>query len=384
MSKIRYRTIYNRKNHLNAEGKALLQVEAYSKGKRTYFSTNIYLTPSQWDDKKKMVKSHAAAESLNYYLREFITKLELRELELWRQGYDVSLNMLKGSAQSYINNSFIDFIREEIKSSSLKISTKNNRNSTLKLLCDFKEWIGFDEVTIQLIYDFESFLSKRNYNVNTIAKHMKHLRLFVNFAINKGYIDTKDYPFRRYKIRTKVSEHTFLLPEELQRLEKLGTSTKTTNRNHILDAFLFCCYTGVRYSDFVNLSEQNLVYIDNSPWIIFQTMKTGAEIKLPLHLLFKGKGWNILSKYRNDLNAFFSLHSNSKTNKELEYIGKLAGIDKHISFHVARHTNATLLLYKGVSITTVQKLLGHRNISTTQIYCEILNNTIIRDLEKCI
>ena len=85
MNKISYRIVYNRKKRLNAEGKALLQVEAYLKGKRIYFSTNIYLTPKQWDNKKKMIKSHVAAGSLNYYLREFITKLELRELELWKQ-----------------------------------------------------------------------------------------------------------------------------------------------------------------------------------------------------------------------------------------------------------------------------------------------------------
>ena len=85
MNKISYRIVYNRKKRLNAEGNALLQVEAYLKGKRIYFSTNIYLTPKQWDNKKKMIKSHVAAGSLNYYLREFITKLELRELELWKQ-----------------------------------------------------------------------------------------------------------------------------------------------------------------------------------------------------------------------------------------------------------------------------------------------------------
>ena len=85
MNKISYRIVYNRKKRLNAEGKALLQVEAYLKGKRIYFSKNIYLTPKQWDNKKKMIKSHVAAGSLNYYLREFITKLELRELELWKQ-----------------------------------------------------------------------------------------------------------------------------------------------------------------------------------------------------------------------------------------------------------------------------------------------------------
>ena len=55
-------------------------------------------------------------------------------------------------------------------------------------------------------------------------------------------------------------------------------------------------------------------------------------------------------------------------NKELIRLGKLANIPKLFSFHSARHTNATLLIYMGAQITTVQKLLGHRNISTTQIY----------------
>lgn len=384
MSKISYRIVYNRKKQFNKEGKALLQVEAYAKGKRVYFSTNIYLSPFQWDDKKKIIKSHAVAESLNYYLKEFITNLEIRELELWKQGYDVSLDMLKNNIIINANNSFLEFVKEEIEKSTLKYSTKNNRKSTFKLLSKFKDEIRFDEITIQLICAFESYLYKRGYNINTIAKHMKHLRLFVNTAINKGLLETKDYPFRRYKIKTKESKHTFLLPEELQKLEDLERSIDDLNVRHVLDAFLFCCYTGLRYSDFINLSEQNIIMIDNNPWIVFHTIKTGTKIELPLHLLFDGKGLTMLDKYSNDLNTFFSLNSNSKTNKILAYICQLAGIDKHVSFHTARHTNATLLLYKGASITTVQKLLGHRNISTTQIYSEVLNRTIVRDLENCI
>ena len=61
----------------------------------------------------------------------------------------------------------------------------------------------------------------------------------------------------------------------------------------------------------------------------------------------------------------------------------MAGIEKHFSFHSARHTNATLLIYKGVNITTVQKLLGHRDLSTTQIYSDVMESTIVRDLKKC-
>ena len=75
--------------------------------------------------------------------------------------------------------------------------------------------------------------------------------------------------------------------------------------------------------------------------------------------------------------------ANLSVNKELIRIGKLAKISKHFSFHSARHTNATLLIYKGANITTVQKLLGHKNLATTQIYGEVMGSTIIRDLKKC-
>lgn len=61
---------------------------------------------------------------------------------------------------------------------------------------------------------------------------------------------------------------------------------------------------------------------------------------------------------------------------------QLAGISKRISFHAARHTNATLLIYKGVNITTVQKLLGHKSVRTTQVYTDIMDMTVIQDLEK--
>lgn len=60
----------------------------------------------------------------------------------------------------------------------------------------------------------------------------------------------------------------------------------------------------------------------------------------------------------------------------------LAKIDKRVSFHTARHTNATLLLYNGANITTVQKLLGHKSVKTTQVYANIMDITVVRDLEK--
>ena len=169
----------------------------------------------------------------------------------------------------------------------------------------------------------------------------------------------------------------------LEKLERLILPPKALQLQKTLDAFLFCCYTGLRYSDFINLSEKNIAMIDKQPWIVFNTVKTDIEVKLPLTILFDGKAWELLCKYRERLKEFFSIKPNSNVNKELMRIGKFAGIEKHFSFHTARHTNATLLIYKGANITTVQKLLGHRNVTTTQIYSEVMGSTIVKDLKKC-
>ena len=383
MRKIYYQPIYNRKKKLNAQGKALLQVEAYLEKRKIYFSTHIYLSPEQWDNKRKLICKHPHAEALNYQVKEFLIQLESKELSLWKEGKVITLERLKEEFGIKKDKSFLDFILKDITDSPYKQSTKQNLLSTYALLTKFKDNINFKELTTEFVFDFERFLFGSNLQTNTVAKHMKHFKTFVNLAIDKGYLTLNDYPFRRYRIKTLKSKHTFLLPDELEKLESLELTGKSIAYRHSLEAFLFCCYTGLRYSDFTQLSEKNIVFIENRPWIIFTTIKTGAEVRLPLALLFGGKGWKLLRKHQKRLNEFFNLKANSTVNKDLIRIGKLAGIQKHFSFHSARHTNATLLIYKGVNITTVQKLLGHRNVATTQIYSEVMGSTIVNDLKKC-
>ena len=383
MRKIYYQPIYNRKKKLNAQGKALLQVEAYLEKRKIYFSTHIYLSPEQWDNKRKLICKHPHAEALNYQVKEFLIQLESKELSLWKEGKVITLDRLKEEFSIKKDKSFLDFVIKNIENSLSKESTKQNLLSTYTLLAKFKSHIDFKELTPEFIFDFESFLFSSELQTNTVAKHMKHFKTFVNLAIDKGYLTLNDYPFRRYRIKTLKPKHKFLLPDELEKLESLELTGKSIAYRHSLEAFLFCCYTGLRYSDFTQLSEKNIVFIEKRPWIIFTTIKTGAEVRLPLALLFGGKGWKLLRKHQKHLNEFFNLKANSTVNKDLIRIGKLAGIQKHFSFHSARHTNATLLIYKGVNITTVQKLLGHRNVSTTQIYSEVMGSTIVNDLKKC-
>ena len=343
MEKISYNLVFNRKKKLNKKGMALVQVEAYLNRRKMYFSTKIYLKVDQWDAKRRMVKSHPNADVINRMLYEYIAAIEQAELGLWQQGKPISLDLLKEAIDKPISNgrSFLSFYKEEVANSSLKESTKQNHLSTLELLREFKKDISFTDLTFEFVSSFDNYLQSKGYHLNTIAKHMKHLKRYVNVAINKEYMDVQKYAFRKYKIKSIEGNHTHLSPEELRKFEDLQLTGRYAKLQKTKDAFLFCCYAGLRYSDFINLTPANIVEFHQETWLIYKSVKTGIEVRLPLYLLFEGKGIGILQRYKEELNSFFKLKDNSNINKELNILAKLADIDKRVSFHTARHTNAT-------------------------------------------
>lgn len=382
MKKIAFRLVYNRKKQLNGEGKALIQIEAYLEKQKIYFSSHIYIKPINWDAKRKMVVGHPHQAELNRQLHEFILDLEYKELELWKQGVPLSLKNFKShiSQQKTGKSAFLTESRKWVEKSNRKESTKKNLQTTIELLERHFPTLTFQELDYSFLSGLEELLRKREYNVNTIAKHLRQLKTLVNEAVRRGYM--LQSPFIHYSIKTVESRHTFLLPQEVDALEQLYPRLSSEKHRHALDAFLFCCYTGLRYSDFIQLSSANIIQLEKELWLVFQSKKTAVETKLPLLWLFQGKALKILHRYA-DKDSFFRLAPNSIINKVLIKLGKSAGIQKHFSFHTARHTNATLLIYSGANITTVQKLLGHKNIKTTQIYSEIFPESIVEDLKKC-
>jgi site-specific recombinase XerD len=146
---------------------------------------------------------------------------------------------------------------------------------------------------------------------------------------------------------------------------------------------MFSVYTGLRYSDVFSLQKKDIVSIGGNDWLIKTMEKTDESVRIPIYTIFDGKPTQILNKYRNFGSIFCFEHlTNQHCNRQLKEICTLAKIEnKNITFHVARHTTATYLLYKGVSITTVQKILGHKKLATTQIYGHIMDATIENELK---
>ena len=358
---------------------ALVQAEALLNQRKVYFKTNIYLKPEHWDKQTSQVCNHPQANDLNTMLFEFILHLQAIELSLWKRGIPVTLSLLKDAIRKDkpVNVTFPVFAKIYVQESDRKRSTKENLLTTITVLQEFRPGLDFKDITYTFLKDFEVHLKEKGNSVNTVAKHMRQLRTLVNEAINQGYIPSDAYPFRKFKIKQEKGRKEFLTPDELKRLENLDVDKKL---RHVLDAFLFCCYTGLRFSDFCQLSPANFIKVNGKRWLYFTSIKTGVELRLPLHLLFEGKALAVLERY-DIVTDFAKIGPNSEANKYLAQLAAFARIRKHITYHTARHTCATLLVHQGVPITTVQKLLGHTSVRTTEVYSEVLSNTIIRDLK---
>ena len=358
---------------------ALVQAEALLNQRKVYFKTNIYLKPEHWDKQTSQVCNHPQANDLNTMLFEFVLHLQAIELSFWKRGIPVTLSLLKDAIKKDkpVNVTFPVFARIYVQESDRKRSTKENLMTTVTVLQEFRPGLDFKDITYTFLKDFEVHLKEKGNSVNTVAKHMRQLRTLVNEAINQGYIPSDAYPFRKYKIKQEKGRKEFLTPDELKRLENLDVDKKL---RHVLDAFLFCCYTGLRYSDFCQLTPENIIRVNGKRWLYFKSVKTDVEIRLPLHLLFEGKALAVLERY-DIVTDFAKIGPNSEANKYLAQLAAFARIRKHITYHTARHTCATLLVHQGVPITTVQKLLGHASVRTTEVYSEVLSNTIIRDLK---
>lgn len=392
MNKTRYTAIYNRKNQLNKQGKALIQIECYLNGRNKYFSTQIYIEPNYWNNKTRTIKTdYPNAIKINKQIAEKLRDFENYELDKINAGKPFNLEMLNDFLNGNEVKTFTEFMELEIKNSSILSKTRKTHETTLGRLKEFKKVIYFEDITFEFLHDFEAFLRKVNITYknlppkklgqNTIYKYFKNLKTYVNLAINKDLMSVDQYPFRKFKVKQVDTNKTFLTPEEIDQMQDLVLTGENLKHQYIKDLFMYSVYTGLRFSDVLSMQKRELVTIGGNTWLVKKMEKTDESVRVPIYTIFNGKPIEIINKYnRFDTVFCFEQITNQYANRTLKILAGLAGIDKRITFHTARHTTATYLLYKGISLTTVQKVLGHKKIATTQIYGHIMDKTMENEL----
>mgnify|MGYP003292408922 CR=1 FL=1 len=356
--KIKYRCVFNRANRLNKMGLGLIQVEAYQSGRKAYFSTNVFVAKDQFDG---IVINHPHATELNGIIIELIMKLESIELNLWKHGIEPTLNHLRASWREKRDmTDFSSFALREIERSNRKVRTKQNLCQTVNKIQQFRK-VSLLDIDHLFLKDFEEWLRKSRISNNTVHKEMRNLRTLIGEAVHAGLIN--ENPFLRYKMpKSEKKEHVFLTESEINQIASSSLYPE------IRDAFLFCCRTGLRFSDYQLLDESNFQIIRGRVWLIYTTVKTGIEVRVPIFLFGSLPHPHIAS--------------NATANKSLRALCNELGIRKAVTFHTARHTFATIMLSRGIPITSVQQMLGHTSVRMTERYAETTFDKLESDILK--
>lgn len=383
---------YIKKNAVKSNGKAPVMARVTLNGEIAQFSLKCEINPADWNPKAgKAIGKSAASQQLNGLLDNFRASITQHYRDISDREASVTAEKVRNAflGLQTRNDSLLDLFRHHNENLEAQIGKGVSRDTYMKYLRtstrleEFMKYkynisdINLKEINHSFLCDFEVYLKTiHSCGQNTTAKFMQRLKSVILIAKSNGWIHAD--PYSNYKLHFEKSDREYLTEPELESIMKKKFPIKRLEQ--VRDIFIFSCFSGLAYVDVFNLREANIrTTFDESLWIIGKRVKTGVSYRVPLLDIPK----LIMEKYRGTLpeGHVLPIISNQKMNSYLKEIADICGIEKNLSFHIARHTFATTVtLSKGVSIESVSKMLGHTNIKTTQIYARITDNKISDDM----
>ncbi len=372
-TKIQYRAVFNRAHRLDRHGKALVQIEMLQHGSRIYFTTHIHIEPHQWHG--GLVVEHPMADEYNFVINDYKSRLERMEIDYLKRGIYPSLAMMRSAIKESAAPSatFIDFARSIVTTSERKARTRAGYETLFNNIEKFRHAVLLSDIDYDFISRYDRWMHLSGIAHNTRVGRLRQVKAILNEAHKRDIIAKN--PFDLYKIPPMNSKKGFLTTKQLRKIENILLHGAVDN---VRDAFLFCCYTGLRFSDLVSLKSENIA----GGWITKKMVKTNFTVEIPISEVFDGKALDIITKYGSIERLTRKLGTNATVNKHLKEVFRIAKVEGNFTFHTSRHTFATLMLQIGVPITSVQKMLGHQKLATTQIYGEVDKKTISQDIKK--
>ncbi|MFW6275140.1 MAG: phage integrase SAM-like domain-containing protein [bacterium] len=247
--------------------------------------------------------------------------------------------------------------------------------SAYKHLNNFNDNIIFADITEKLCKDFkEHLINEGSISQNTAAAYFNKFKAVLREAFNDGYLQT-DINAKIPSIKEEETYREFLTENELNKLIETPCNNDTLKR-----AALFSALTGLRHVDIKNLTWKQHEYFEgHGHFIRFRQQKTGQPERHPI----SDDAYKLMGAPKEpEKKVFEGFEYSAYQNKHLhQWIGA-AGITKKITFHCFRHTYAVLQLAAGTDIYTVSKMMGHKDLKTTQIYAKIVDENKIKAANK--
>lgn len=351
--------------------------------------------PKDWISSVNRAKGTSeSARTLNSYLDAIDRKVEQIHTHLTKMGIEISAETImnkylgKEEKPKFLMEIFSDHnkkieasIGKGFKANTLKGYKSSVIHLTAYLEKDYKSRdIDIRKIDHAFITGYEFYLrTEKEIGETSIAKYMKHFRKITNLCLAHRWIEYN--PFVFYKNKAKAKEREFLSKPELNGI--LNKEFGIERLDRVKDIFLFSCYTGLSYADVKKLTRSEIKKgNDGKLWIFTNREKNEIASNVPLLPIPK----KLMDKYENHPDCklkgmVLPVLSNQKMNSYLKEIADQCGINKSLTFHIARHTFATTVtLSNNVPIETVSKMLGHKDLKTTQHYAKVLDAKVGKDM----
>ncbi|MEE0968980.1 MAG: site-specific integrase [Clostridia bacterium] len=346
-----------------ANGNESIYLDIYSEGKRKYEYLKLYLLPGK-ENKLKNKETMALANA--------VKAQRIVDIRNGRFGFE-------GKKKTDIT--LIEWICEVMEMKLEKGKTKEYVSSFHSLILQLEGYtkgkkIKLVDVDKKFLLGFLGHMKKGSNRTKPIAEHTAylyytHLAITLNIAVKMGMIDRSPckelMADEKPQPRAKVREYLTL--SEIKAMIDAPCSDERVRR-----MFLFSCFTGLRSVDIFNLTWNNIVKVEDGVYqveVVQQKTKQLVVVPITENALM----WLPERRKRKDHENVFDSPCKVCAYKVLKQWAETAGIKKNVTFHVGRHTYATLLLYYGADLYTVSKLLGHTDIKTTQIYAKVMDET---------
>ena len=378
----------------NRLGLAPLRCRITYLGERKPFATGLFINPNYWDNKTQKAKPpnednnfiNAELSLIKNKINQAFLFLQVQGVEfdvedIYRQYKGESTQKQVGIAEFY--SSYLERLKKMI-GKDFKQSTWEKFNEILPAIKDYiffkyqKRDINLDKLDYNFIEDFDYYLRTEKSNSQvTINKKIQRLKKVVKVARKQKLLDFN--PFEEHKPKQAKTKIVFLTQDELDKLKEKEFQSEILNK--VRDCYIFCCYTGLGYSEMFSLKKSDIKQDeDGTLWIYKERQKTERTFSIPL--IFT-EPLEIIEKYKSESEFLLPRLSNQYFNRLLKEIAITLGINKKLTHHTARKTFATtVLLNNSIPIETVSKLLGHSKITTTlSYYAEVMPSKLKLDLE---
>lgn len=378
----------------NRLGLAPLRCRITYLGERKPFATGLFVNPKHWDSKSQLAKPpnednnfiNAELSLIKNKINQAFLFLQVQAIEfdvedIYKQYKGESTQKQVGIVEFY--SSYLERLKKMI-GKDFKQSTWEKFNEILPAIKDYiffkyqKKDISLNKLDYIFIEDFDYFLrTEKNNSQVTINKKIQRLKKVIKVARKQKLLEFN--PFEEHKPKQAKTKIIFLSQDELDKLKEKEFQSEILNK--VRDCYIFCCYTGLGYSEMFSLKKSDLKQDEDSTlWIYKERQKTERAFSIPL--IFPEPLY-IIEKYKSESEYLLPRLSNQYFNRLLKEIAITLGITKQLTHHTARKTFATtVLLNNSIPIETVSKLLGHSKITTTlSYYAEVMPSKLKLDLE---